>query len=419
MSLAALQSPLERLNILTTAMNWRGLWVSDEQYFQNDVVTSPINGGTYICALTSFRSTIDPSTDAAWGEVSATSTGVASLQGGAGISIDSTDPNKPIINNEGVLTIAEGTSIVVDNTDPTNPIISSTAVAAIAPGNGINVDNTIPTIPVVSNTGVIQITGVDILVGGTQQNPTLINTGVVSVIGSAGIGVSSATGDVTITNTGVNTLTALSTGIYVRGTPQNPILANTGVITIAAADSTIIVGGTSQYPTISAITPKLTTLYPALSFGGFSIIPANSTGSVAFAQPSSPTFLTTTVSTGAPVGYPNAAFMFDFSALVCYFINSVPFAGTETVTIKFHDSTTSTTYSPAIFPNTLSLVASALSTPPPYPFPLCTAYYDIAEAYTAGMRKITNIFIQNSTGNSIACLYSGSVYATYYPSGIV
>jgi hypothetical protein len=418
MSLAPLQSSLERLNILTTAMNWRGQWVSDEQYFQNDVVTSPINNGTYICSVSSFRSTIDPSTDAAWGEVSATSTGVASLQGGVGISIDSTNPNQPIINNEGVLTVAGGTSITVDNTDPMNPVISTTAIEAIAPGVGINIDNTIPTIPVISNTGVIQITGVDILVSGTQQNPTIINTGVVSVIGSAGIAVSSATGDVTITNTGVNTLAVVSPGISLGGTAQLPIIGNTGVVSVAAADSSIVIGGTAQNPTISAVTPKLTILYPALSFGGLSVIQPNYTGSLTFAQPAAPTFLTTTVA-APPAGFPNAAFMFDFSALVCYFIDSTPFAGTETISIKFFDSTTNTTYVPANFPNDLSIVASALSVSPPYPFPLCSAYYDIAEAYTAGMRVITNILIQNSTGNSISCLYSGSVYATYYPAGIV
>jgi len=418
MSLAPLQSPLERLSILANAMNWRGQWVSDEQYFQNDVVTSPINNATYICSVSSFRSTTDPSTDAAWGEVSATSTGVASLQGGAGISIDNTDPTQPRINNTGVLSIDGGTSITVDNTDPTNPVISSTAVAAISPGNGISVDNTIPTIPVVSNTGVIQITGVNILVGGTQQNPVIINNGVVSVVQGAGIAVSAAKGDVTITNTGVNTLTALSPGIAVGGTPQNPVFANTGVISIAAADNTIVVGGTPQNPTISAVTPKLTTLYTALRFTGLPTIQPNSTGSLDFTQPAAPTFLTTTVST-PPAGFPNAAFMFDFSSVLCYFDTSTSFAGTETISIKFHDASTSTTYAPTLFPNNLNLVASALSTSPPYSFPLCTAYYGVAEAYAAGMRLITNIFIQNNTNSVVMCLFSGSVYATYYPAGIV
>jgi len=419
MSLAPLQSSIERLNILSTAMNWRGQWVADEQYFQNDVVTSPINNGTYICAITSFRSSIDPSTDAAWGEVSATSTGVASLQQGVGISIDNTDPNQPIINNDGVLFIDGGTSITVDNTDPTNPVISSTAIAAISPGNGINIDNTIPTVPVISNAGVVQITGVDILVSGPPQNPTIINTGVVSVVGSAGIAVSSATGDVTITNTGVNTLTAISPGISIGGPPQNPTITNTGVVSIAAADASIVVGGTQQNPTISAVTPKLTTLYTALNFGGFSIIAGNSTGSIGFGQPAAPTFLTTTVA-NPPAGFPNAAFMFDFSSLLCYFVDSLSFSGTTTIVIKFHDSVTNSTYSPALFPNTLNIIASATSQiNAPYPFQLSTAYYDIAEAYTAGIRTITSVLIENNTGSRISCLFSGSVYATYYPAGIV
>jgi hypothetical protein len=419
MSLAPLQSPFERNNILTTAMNWRSTWVSDAQYLQNDVVVSPSNNGTYICKLTSLKSNIDPSTDAAWEEVSATSTGVIALIGGAGISVDSTDPQQPIINNEGVLTIAQGTGITVDNTDPRNPVVATTAIASITAGNsGIFIDNSVPNIPAIYNTGVIQITGVDITVGGSQQNPVLVNDGVIKLIGSAGIGVDTPSGIVTISNTGVCTLTN-GDGISTTGGP-NPTIANTGVITVTAADPSITVDNTDpQNPKISSTVPRLTSLYPASSFIGLQSMPVNYTGSLNFAQPATPTFLTTTVASGGIPGHPNAAFLFDFSAILLYFQDSVGLAAGNTITIKFHDSVNNVVYSPAVYPNTLNLVASAVSgATPPYPIPLCSGFYDIAEAYAAGIRVITQIFIQNNTTSRMTCLYSGSIYATYYPNGI-
>jgi hypothetical protein len=74
-SLESLSNPLERLSVLPTAMNLRknpatGLpyWDVAIQYFINDVVISPINGGAYICSggtqdQTAVRGGADPSAD--------------------------------------------------------------------------------------------------------------------------------------------------------------------------------------------------------------------------------------------------------------------------------------------------------------------------------------------------------------------
>jgi hypothetical protein len=74
-SLESLTNPLERLNVLPTAMNFRKnpatslpFWNVAIQYFINDVVISPLNNGAYICSggtqdQTAVRGGVDPSLD--------------------------------------------------------------------------------------------------------------------------------------------------------------------------------------------------------------------------------------------------------------------------------------------------------------------------------------------------------------------
>lgn len=419
MSLAPLQSPYERLNILSNAMNWRGTWVANEQYYQNDVVVSPINNGSYICSVTSLNNAIDPSTDVSWGEVSATSTGVASLIGGVGISVDSSTPNQPIINNEGVLTVGFGTAITVDNTDPQRPIVATTAFSSLIPGNGIAIDTSIPTIPVISNTGVISLTGVGVSISGSPQTPILVNQGVIGLVNGVGINTTNNNdGTYTITNTGVCSLTA-GDGIATTG-GTNPQIINAGVITVVAADSSITVGGSGQNLTLLATTPKLSILYSANNFLGCPIIIPNYTGSVNFTQPTTPTFLTTTVAAGGLPEHPNACFIFDFSSIIVNIVDPNPIAAGNKLVISYHDSINNKVYSPSVFPNEINLIPTSVSEiTPPFSFPLCSGFYDIAEAYTAGIRTITQIFLQNVTNSRLSILYSGSVYATYYPLGVV
>ena len=57
------------------------------------------------------------------------STGVQSVVAGAGINVDSTDPQNPVVSStitQGVQTVVGGLGIEIDNTDPANPIINNT-----------------------------------------------------------------------------------------------------------------------------------------------------------------------------------------------------------------------------------------------------------------------------------------------------
>ena len=63
-----LQNPLDRIGILPTTMNWRGLWVETEQYFINDLVVSTVNSSTYILVnQTAVKGGGDPTTNSDWG----------------------------------------------------------------------------------------------------------------------------------------------------------------------------------------------------------------------------------------------------------------------------------------------------------------------------------------------------------------
>lgn len=125
--MADVLSPLEQLYAYPTMMKWRGTWVDTEQYLKNDVVISPLNTSSYILANeTASLVPTDPSLDPNWDELSPATTGVTSVNAGAGISVtDAAGPNVTI-SNDGVITLTEGANIKVDNTDPQNPIVNAT-----------------------------------------------------------------------------------------------------------------------------------------------------------------------------------------------------------------------------------------------------------------------------------------------------
>lgn len=66
------------------------------------------------------------------------STGVQSVVAGAGISVDNTDPQNPVVSStitQGVQTVTGGLGIEIDNTDPDNPVVSSEGVVALKTGD--------------------------------------------------------------------------------------------------------------------------------------------------------------------------------------------------------------------------------------------------------------------------------------------
>lgn len=52
--------------------------------------------------------------------------GISEIVAGSGISVNSSDPAKPVVANSGILGLSAGSNISIDATDPANPIISAT-----------------------------------------------------------------------------------------------------------------------------------------------------------------------------------------------------------------------------------------------------------------------------------------------------
>jgi len=106
------------------------------------------------------------------------------------------------------------------------------------------------------STGVQSVTGgTNVTITGTATNPIInssATTGVSSIIAGSGIAVNQATGNVTVQNTGVNTITA-GTNISITGSATDPIVSvtSTGVQTITAG-SNVTLTGTATNPIINA-----------------------------------------------------------------------------------------------------------------------------------------------------------------------
>jgi hypothetical protein len=224
MSLTPLDNPLERLGINPTGMNWRGLWDATEQYYLNDVAVDGTNNASYILAgKTALLGGGDPSLNPDWIELSATTTGVVSVNAGVGITMTGTGTN-PIVNNAGVVSFTAGTGLTNAGT-ASNPLINNTGVVALTQGVGIQITGT--TNPTITNTGIRTLTqgaGIAISAG---SNPSIANTGLLSAVAGTGISVSVGQNP-TIANTGVLGVSG-GTGITITGSASNPVINNTQV----------------------------------------------------------------------------------------------------------------------------------------------------------------------------------------------
>lgn len=399
MSIPQFDNPLERLAVLPNVMNWKGLWDTGNQYYMNDVVVEPVSTATYILTgITALLSTVTPSSDAQWTVFAGTADGVVSVSGGAGISITGTSTN-PIINNTGILDISGGTGISIDKTSPQNPIINCSAFTQIIPGDGI----TIAGIP----------------------DPIITNNGVRTLTQGSGIVLSSTTGNISISNSGILSIVE---GVGVGITPgQNPTISNTGVISITPGDN-ITNTGTESEVILNALTPSLSqfcnTEIMILTTDPFPI-PAAVAG-----PPSVPGIGNVTLFAGDPSpffanlllnGGPTSAgvFMIDMNGINMLYTGSGDVSGNDpyVTQIQFVDSTTAGGpyyyLADSVTANRYSAVIF------PFPFTLGMVLFGLNDARTAGLRIINSFNIINHMFSEIELLGGSGVYATYYPNGVL
>lgn len=381
MALVPLENPVDRINILPNAMNWRGSWVNTEQYYQNDVVISSLNNSSYICIVPAVLGGTDPSIDPEWLELAAATTGVTSVSGSTYIGVSGT--TNVTITNNGVRTLAVGTGLANVGT-ANNPSLINTGLTSLSAGLGISVAGN-----QITNTGIRSLGVGPGLTSSGGPNPTINNTGVLGIV--QGLGITSTGGQTpTISNAGILSITAGS-GLTSTG-GQNPTLS---LSTAGTSQLSLIVS-----PNNIAADP---TTYPT---------PAGGTLNYAW-NVNSPTLFTTQLASGAPA---NSVWLLDMSSFVVYLYGPPTIGLNRNIAITFIDNTTPGGpygYSPnatiQYMPNTIFPIYSDCG----------VMAFDIGQARAQGLRVITNVTIFNNTNATMEPNGWGNIFATYFPNGLV
>lgn len=406
-------NPLEILAQFPFVMSWRGTWSASEQYIQNDVVVSPLNGSSYILIESSLLSGTDPSVNPNWSELAPSSTGVAQVDAGAGITV--VDPTGPIatVSNNGVISVISGASIDIDNTDPQNPIINSTALGRIQAGLGISVTG-LSFSPTITNTGVRTLAvGAGLTTDGDPNNPSIGTTAVLSITQGNGILVTG--GQIaTVTNDGVVSISG-GGGVAVDNTNSNaPVITNLGVLSLTGGAG-VTVTGTPQNPVISALIPFFTVisspqLMAAISFpvapGGFGTLSNFSTSTGPFYD---------YILNGAPE--PAGVFLVDLTSINLFANGNTPVVAGDKVTYSIVDNVT-TAPTPIIYNLGESIMNDSANS---YPFQLrpCQYIIDIAALRATGFRVPSAYgFFNETTAAILEMNLWSTLSAVYYPTGV-
>lgn len=368
-------------------MNWRGLWTNTTQFYQNDVVLSPITTAPYILTRLALRGGADPSAAPAdWAELAPATGGITGLVAGQGISITGT-PTIPQINNTGILQVVAGTGITNVGT-ATDPELRNTGLIQLNVGTGLA--STGGQTPTLTNTGVLSITttpGSGISVTGSPSAPTLTNTGILGLVGGTGLTVSPVP------------------------SAQFPTLLNTGVLQVLAGTG-IAVTGPATTPTISMTTTSADPTATFLSAATAGTIPAATTATIPVVLSGTST-LAQHLLTGSPD--PNGTWILDVGSYV--FENAAPAGGTNTIVLGIEDVTTGGgPYTYLGVPGTGTVNVSGIN--PPYFVSLNKLYIDVAAARATGLRVFDNLLISNDTGGDLNNTGWSGIPATYYPNGI-
>lgn len=105
-----------------------------------------------------------------------------------------------------VNSVVGGTAISVDSTDPANPIVNNTGVTSLIAGNGITVSSATGAVTI-GNSGVRAVSGgTGITIGGSQANRSITNTGILSLATGAGIQLTGPAQTPTIVNQGIRSI---------------------------------------------------------------------------------------------------------------------------------------------------------------------------------------------------------------------
>lgn len=417
-----LSTPLNRLNALPTAVNWRSeVWSPTTVYYRNDIVISPITGGSYIniTPSTTIRGGGDPSTNpSAWYVFGQGTAGVQEIRGSEYITVGPT--STPEITNNGVCEVAIGQNINNLGTQ-TDPILEDLGITSVLPTPGISVTGN-----TVANTGVVYVNeGPGIIVTG-DSDIILSHSGVASLTQAPTPGLTVGPGSTpVISNTGLLSVT-VSTGVTNSGTPQEPDLTNGGVIDISGNNSILI----TEFPNV-----KLSTTHPSISLIG-TLVNAVMTPSVVSAPGSlfgripvtqiPGSLWATSIATQQP--YSTGTFTIHLTLGTFIQASSPGFSAFGSTFVTIYDSINNKVYTNPgavfdyneLYSNSRQFSLAIVQTR----VPILRIIIDLASLWASGFREMTHIQLTQQSGqlgssNSLSLTAQNMNIFAVYNSGVV
>jgi len=225
-----MDTQLETLRLLPTTMQWRGIFNPDTQYLKNDIVVGGTTRRTYVCIVVSATLGFADPTPPEWYEFTGGTSGIHSLDIGAGLSNSGTDTSA-ILDNTGVIDVISGSNIFLSGTAQ-NRIVNSLSLTGFIAGLGITTSGSN-----ITNNGIQTIRTGGGLFASPGPNVQLSLNNILSVATSVGISNVGTALNPIIENTWVRTLTLID--IVNTGTANDLILRNNGVEGITNVDGTV------------------------------------------------------------------------------------------------------------------------------------------------------------------------------------
>jgi hypothetical protein len=265
-----MDTQLETLRLLPTTMQWRGIFNSETQYLKNDIVVGGTTRRTYVCIVVAATLGFTDPTPPEWYEFTGGTSGIHSLDLGAGLSNSGT-ATSVILDNAGVIDVIAGSNIFLSGTAQ-NRIVNSLSLTGFIAGLGITTAGSN-----ITNNGIQTIRTGGGLFASPGPDVQLNLNNILSVSTSVGISNVGTALNPIIENTWVRTLTLID--IANTGTTTDPILRNNGVESITNVDGSVQI--TPSPLTLSCKTvPQSIKIFDAstVSFTGWPM----TTGNVAF-----------------------------------------------------------------------------------------------------------------------------------------
>ena len=416
-----LKDRLTRLDVLPTMVNWRGTWTPGSQYFQNDIVVSPLTFSTYILYIgTTISGGGDPSINSgAWVSISGVGIGVTGVVAGTDISVTNGNTN-PTISNAGVLEVALVINGgIINGGDALNPILYTNDVASIVAAEpSIGVTQPTPGDYLITNLGVVNATGSAnnglSVTKDAAFNLTVANTGVLTLASGGGLTIDYPI-DPEVPNVSNDGLISVVGGAGITTTQLNfeAEILNDGVRVINPGYGIYVVPGPTT--TLRSKASKLSRIWSLNTITGPvpNPITQNQVATFTF-TPITGNIFANYMANGTPEPAGAGTFLIDMSAFNVYWVVGNALGGRR-ILMNFIDTITP---GGPYQSNTLTIQFTVTAMNSAANFSLGRLALNIPVSRANGMRLVNGFTIRNAANISAQGLNMTSVgdgWATYYP----